>query len=77
MLSTLKDLVEDMSEEEREVNPWTREDGNIIMGMIIMSKEARRLIHSDTHKHPSPYQLLEVGGSQGRDTDSLASGAAI
>lgn len=70
---TLKDLVAKMSEEERQANPLARGDDNIIIGKIIIFKEGCRLIHPDTAKHPSPYQLSEASGSQDDDADSLSS----
>ena len=75
--TTLKDLVEDMLEEEREANPWTCKDGNIIMSMIIMSKKGVDLcIRTLINTPPPPHQLLEAGGSQCSDTDSLSSGGS-
>ena len=52
--TTLKDLVEDMLEEEREANPWTCKDGNIIMSMIIMSKKGADLCIRTLINTPPP-----------------------
>ena len=40
----LNDIVADMSVEEREKHPWTKQDGEIIVGKIVMSKAGCQLI---------------------------------